>query len=396
MSNASLNDLIIATMTAHGENCNYYGVILSKCKKYQSDEVPTMGIGFDKKGNLVLLWNPNYLKTITDSEAVAILKHESLHIFLRHLIRLRNKKDQYRANMAADIAINQYLKDLPKGALYPSTYKLPEGLSADEYYDLLEQHCNKNKQNKEIDDHKAWNKVVNEEGKIIGDADDLGVDTKEVLLRVAKDVAKTIKAKGNTPKWAVKEIESLINYKPVHNWKHEFRVLVNSIISPVKARSQKRNDRRLACVCKDFIFPGLRKDRMPKVLVVRDTSGSVFDTEIQKEFLSEIAGISKKSGVVVCDCDTEIKSIYTIKTSKDFKKITKSVNGGGGTSFVKPFELALKLNVDAVIYMTDLFGTFPEVKDIGKFVKHTLWVTFEKTANNKIPFGKLINITKNI
>ena len=165
--------------------------------------------------------------------------------------------------------------------------------------------------------------------------------------------------------------------------------LWRSPVSTDKRRSQKRINRRLACVTTEFLFPGKKKDRKPSVLLVRDTSGSMFCEETQGAILAEMIEISKRAEVLVCDCDTEIHQVYKVRKQSDFK----NYEGGGGTSFVKPFEEAKKRNVDAVIYMTDLYGEFPDPRNIGKYSRNTVWVTVEKDADRTDPpFGKIVRI----
>ncbi len=56
-----------------------------------------------------------------------------------------------------------------------------------------------------------------------------------------------------------------------------------------------------------------------------------------------------------------------------------------GTTFAKLAVRVAKGGYDGVIYLTDMFGSFP----VG-FNKPTLWVS--TTAVDKAPFGKVINI----
>ncbi len=60
--------------------------------------------------------NPsNHSWGMTPSEKIAVLEHEILHILNKHLIRSENR-NHYVANLAQDLAINQYIKGLPKGS----------------------------------------------------------------------------------------------------------------------------------------------------------------------------------------------------------------------------------------------------------------------------------------
>ena len=424
MTTHTLDELITATFVAtdaDGKTNSYYALVLSKCKKYASKEVPTMGVCFDQRGKLVLLWNPDFLRKLTDGEAIAVLKHEAMHIFFKHLARFQTKKNHERVNIATDMAINQYLRGLPAGCQLPETYNLPRGLSADAYLKALEeqniadqkkmkasggqagQSGKGGKGDKDdegdgdgssagTDNHDTWDKVVDENGKIIGDTESEGVDTQSTLDRISRAVAQRMKEKGDTPAWATAVVENM-DKKSKHNWKNELRVLVNSVLSTDKRRSQKHVDRRMICITDDFLFPGKKKDRKPSVLLVRDTSGSMFNPETQAAVLTEMVAISRRAEVLVCDCDVTVHQVYKVRKQTDFKEY----KGGGGTSFVQPFEEAKKRNVDAVIYLTDLYGEFPDPRNIGKYARNTVWVTVEKDADTKDPpFGKVVRIQEEL
>lgn len=418
MTTHTLDELITATFVAtdaDGKTNSYYALVLSKCKKYASKEVPTMGVCFDQRGKLVLLWNPDFLRKLTDGEAIAVLKHEAMHIFFKHLARFQTKKNQERVNIATDMAINQYLRGLPAGCQLPETYNLPKGLSADAYLKALEEQniADQKKMKAQggqvgqsgqagngesdsdddgssagTDNHDTWDKVVDENGKIIGDTESEGVDTQSTLDRISRAVAQRMKEKGDAPAWATAVVDNL-DKKSKHNWKNELRVLVNSVLSTDKRRSQKHVDRKMICITDDFLFPGKKKDRKPSVLLVRDTSGSMFNPETQAAVLTEMVAISRRAEVLVCDCDVTVRQVYKVRKQSDFKEY----KGGGGTSFVAPFEEAKKRNVDAVIYLTDLYGDFPDPRNIGKYARNTVWVTVEKDADTRDPpFGKIVRI----
>lgn len=399
MCDESINELIVGTLYTNRERTAYYPIILSKCKKIASKQIETMGVCFDKDGGVVLLYNPEFLKKITTLEAIAVLKHEAMHIFLDHITRFKEMTDQNLVNMACDISINQYIQDLPEGGLYPETFELEKGLWAEEYYQLLKNKKqgqggggqNQGRGGSVLDDHSIWVKVCDANGNIIGTVEDLDIDDKQTIDTLVQNIAELIQENTDyekLPNWIQKRIDDLKSRGSQYNWKKEFRILVQSLLSTQKRRSQKRVDRKLSCTYTDLLFPGKRKQRQPKVLIVRDTSGSVFyDEEFTQGMLDELAGISKSACAWVCDCDTKIHQIYKVKKSTDFRKM----KGCGGTSFVEPFKLALKEGFNAVIYMTDLCGEFPEVEDVKHFARKTLWVVFGQN-HEKVPFGKVINI----
>ena len=81
------------------------------------------------------------------AEQGAVLKHEALHIILKHIIQMRNPKftDKHLYNIAADIggqisATSVLHWRLPTNAIFLHTFKelnLPENDVAETYYELL-------------------------------------------------------------------------------------------------------------------------------------------------------------------------------------------------------------------------------------------------------------------
>jgi len=54
----------------------------------------------------------------TQDEKIALLEHEIGHILNKHLVRIENR-DSYVWNISADIAINQFIRNLPNGGMCP-------------------------------------------------------------------------------------------------------------------------------------------------------------------------------------------------------------------------------------------------------------------------------------
>jgi len=420
----------------------FYATILSKMVKVETTIVPTAAVGFNKFGKLTMYFNKDFLLTLPLEKAQGVVVHEVLHVFFRHLIRFKiDKSNQHLAklyNIGMDIAINQYIPHLPDGVVYPDTYGFEKDKNADYYIEeLKKQQQNKNKcpkcgsqmeqqsqgddqddqdgqdgqdgqgdqdqqgqdgqpqdecpdcghtqpsNGQTLDSHDMWDKVI-EDGQV-KDAKDYDIDAEyEVTTAVMKSI-KECKEYGSLPSFVEKEIEALKTIKR-HNWKKDLKVFVNTVLTSKKRLSQKRVNRRLPNNA-EYVLPGKKKSRNPKLLLVRDTSGSMYDDAIQAELLNEIIQISKSAKVLVCDCDTQVHQTYEVRNEKDFK----AYKGGGGTAFEPAFEEAMKHKVDGIVYLTDTYGSFPDKKDIGKYATSTIWVTFDE-KNVNLPFGKHVNI----
>lgn len=421
MTDRPLDDLAVLTLQSQFGGGYWYSAVINKLARIESDKIDTMGVCFNTNGSPILLYNPKFLKKLTNLEAANVLLHEALHIFFRHVTRHFTLSNHQRSNIADDITINQHLKFLPDKTCrchYPQDYGFPLDLTSEAYYDLLkkkeeeEKKGQKQKQKggksgggqgqgeqdkdsnegddegdgkSDLDDHSLWGKVLDENGNLV-DAEDMGVDTSTAVDVMIKEVIEQCKNKGSAPNFIQAVIDELTKV-PTFDWKRELKLYIQSALSPKKRLSQKRVNRRFMNF--DYILPGKKKARQASVLVVRDTSGSMWSKEVQEALMVEVLSISSRATVQLIDCDTEVHG-EPIKVRK--LEDIKEFQGGGGTSFVEPFKVAKKLNVDVVIYMTDLYGDFPDPREIGRYNYNTIWCVWKENYDDshKPPFGKVV------
>ena len=107
----------------------FFGDFLNQCILEVTDTLPTAGVALLKK-HIVLAVNPTFfMQTLTSTEERgAVLKHEALHIVLKHVLQVRNPayRNKQLYNIAADLETNQYIGapwKLPEGALFPSSFQ---------------------------------------------------------------------------------------------------------------------------------------------------------------------------------------------------------------------------------------------------------------------------------
>ncbi len=117
------------------------GFIICKMKPRINPRVPTAGISKDCE----LFLNEKFFNGINELERVAIFYHEALHIAHRHFDRLIGVDNQYVAEIAKEISINQYIENLP-GKDHPTVemFSLQKGMSLEQYYQELLKQWNKN------------------------------------------------------------------------------------------------------------------------------------------------------------------------------------------------------------------------------------------------------------
>lgn len=111
--------------------------------------------------------------------------------------------------------------------------------------------------------------------------------------------------------------------------------------------------------------PGRTANGCDLVVVVRDSSGSINDRTCEV-FGAETRGALEQirpKRVIIIDCDA---MVHRYEEIDDLAKLEEpayeNVLGGGGTSFVPPFEkLEQEGEIpDLVIYLTDCFGDYPK------------------------------------
>lgn len=212
--------------------------------------------------------NTNLFSKFSLEERMFILFHEMMHILNGHVGRLEDRNHK-AFNYATDCAINQLgnKNHMPQGCIvpanYPSKHKVPDGLSAEQYYELLD----KDQMQEEPEylsggGHDKW-----EESE--GDADLQGDITKNMI---EKAISQTQKSRGDIPSEIAKYLD-LFTRKAELDWKKVLR----GITGNKKVNTRKtilRKDRRNP----DFDhLKGTVKDRMFDLLVIGDESGSVSD-----------------------------------------------------------------------------------------------------------------------
>jgi len=121
-----------------------------------------------------------------------------------------------------------------------------------------------------------------------------------------------------------------------------------------------------------------------------DTSGSI-SLEMLRLFISEINAIARsyQSDITLIQCDAEIQKIERVRRLKPH---THAIIGRGGTDFRPVFEVVNRerLSPNVLIYLTDLYGTFPS-REPGYPV---LWVRTPDSFVDQVPFGEIIHMPR--
>ena len=353
-----------------------YGEVFLFLNKIESKTIKTMAVGVIRQVDLALYYNEEFIKGLSGDELRAVLKHEALHILLHHLVRVRHGAFNPKGfNIAADMAINCHILNLPTSAIYPKTFELPDGQSADWYYKSLKEEAEKRKQDLEqmladkgvetVDDHGLW-----------GEFDEEIVSEKIKNIAESAIKAQEKKGWGDTPGGLVEQI--IAANKPVVNWKKEVKWFINKVVELGRKNTRMRPNRRYI-----FQSPGTKRDYTSRLLVAFDTSGSVSSEQLTY-FTTELNGMIDH---VICDFiqfDCQING----KPEKFSKKAAKiDIKGRGGTNFGPVIQLADNEGYDGLVIFTDGYAPFPPKPKV-----RLLWAVCSRDSSVEFPYGKKVII----
>jgi len=305
-------------------------------------------------------YNPDFAKSLTFDELKGVIAHEILHVALHHNTR-RQSREPKKWNGAADYAINPIVIDagmaLPKGGLINSAYK---NKSAERIYTLLPDQPSG-----------GFGEVRDFEGS----PEQIRQHEQDIKIKIAQ-AAQQAKSMGKLPGGLEKLVESL---QPKLPWRDLLRRFIDQ--SAKDDYSWARFNKRY--IGQGVYLPSLYSETMGPIAVFVDTSGSV-DEEQLSQFFGEVQGIGSEirpEKIVVRCCDTHL---YKIQEFEPGDPIDVEFKGGGGTDFRPPFKWLAEsgINPVCVIYLTDLYGTFPDDQPWP-----ILWIT---DSDETAPIGETI------
>jgi Uncharacterized protein conserved in bacteria len=145
-----------------------------------------------------------------------------------------------------------------------------------------------------------------------------------------------------------------------------------------------RPNRRLYHGTYGVLFPSRKRDRMGKVVFVRDTSGSVDDRQMSA-YNEQIYTLTSQemNEYIVIDADASVRQVYELGPG-DYPPMTGA--GGGGTAFSPAFEKVAEMldageDLAGLVYLTDLYGPEPSEELVSRMGIPVLWVsTSERVA----------------
>jgi len=389
--------------------------------KFDNQNIPTAAIYYNQKtAKFELLVNTDFFQSLTTEQKVAVLKHEILHFLHNHLLRFSQMevKTENRKywNIAADMAINQFIRDLPEGTIKVSDFKTADGKpfptfkTMEEYYDLIQKNREEDKtKDKDLADQDGkpnkdshGNDMVDGEGKPFLDKDGksmkgtgneganknvldkykefdqhdwdgLPEEDKERMLRemkkvVERTIEKTSYSHSSIPGSVKDFLQEIETYLQKFNYK---AILKNAIKRTAMAQDRENSWKRSSKRYGEFA-PGTTTTRIPKLNMYVDTSGSISHRELN-EFLDIIDGFLKQ-GTKTCTLALWHTDIYYNKQYRIKSRLEQKEVQGGGTDPDPVLEEIQKIRPELSIILTD--GFYSQTK-IDLKSKDVIWIISE-------------------
>lgn len=217
------------------------------------------------------------------------------------------------------------------------------------------------------------------------DAEDAAAAARELVNAVSSMMSE--ESRGLMPAHFTSQA-ALLNRPPVLAWQAILKKYVGTITAN-KRKTRMRLNRRQP---ERFDLSGTMDDKLLKIAVAIDTSGSMSDAMIAKVFNEIFAILAKrKHEITVIECDAEVQRVYRAKTPAEIKK---KVAGRGGTCFSPVIDY---VNHDRyfrdalLIYFTDGYG---EANIPRPRTYRNMWVVFGEARNLSLqePFGLVLNL----
>ena len=339
-----------------------------------------------------IVFNPDFCAKQNDRQLVWLLAHEVSHPAFGHPWR-QGSRDHDKFNAAADYAVNEMLEQvmatspgakarmerIPGVLLDPQYF----GMSVEEIYSLLPDPPaggggpgGTSVVGTFIKPKASTSQRSSEDSQLQQEW--------QAAAQEAATVAR-MKGKGSLPGCISELLRELV--EPVVPWQDLLRQFASRVSRDDYSFS--RPNRRYAH--RGFMLPTLRSESLGPLVVAVDTSGSIrCSNKLLTAFLSELQAILDQvhpERIDMLDCDARIQARHEFTPCDDLRGTT--FHGGGGTSFRPVFRDVAERDLQpaALIYFTDLEGSFPDKAPDYP----VLWLNYGN-PRTKAPFGETVTV----
>jgi predicted metal-dependent peptidase len=262
----------------------FFAAVSRRIDKRASYAIPTAGVMINPDtAQFEMLYNPDFFEGLTELQRADVLKHEFYHVTFLHVTdRMPEGVSVRKWNIAADLAINSHLYNLPEGGCVPGEgpfIELPRGMSAEWYLANLPK-VKKDKKEGEIsdgdgeysqsegegqdsetgaqdgefedglpdtlDDHSGW-------GKCSQEVKDMAKERLKDIIRKAGEECSRNSNWGSVSASTRKKIMKVLDSKV--DWRKVLRYFVKTSQKANRSSSIKRINRRYA-----YVHPGKKSN----------------------------------------------------------------------------------------------------------------------------------------
>ena len=374
----------------------FFAAISRRIDKRASYAIPTAGVMINPDtAQFEMLYNPKFFADLTDLERADVLKHEFYHVLFEHVTgRMPSDVNMKLWNIATDLAINSHLNNLPEGGLIPGEKdtpfeNLPRGESAEWYMANMPEFDNDKGENQSgpsssesqgqgssggdpsdgdsqsdgipdtLDDHSGWQECSQ-------DIKDMAKERLKEVVRKAAEEASASNRWGSVSQDTRKKVMKMLETKV--DWRKVLRYFVKSSQRANRSSSIKRINRRYA-----YIHPGRKANRVARVAVSVDQSGSVDDNMLAM-FFAELNKLAQIAEFVVIPFDTRVDESKVFTWKKGQTKLPERVLQGG-TCFDAPTDYVNNEGFDGHIILTDMCAPKPKPSKCQR-----MWMTTKDHA----------------
>lgn len=347
-----------------------------------------------------IIWvDEGFLMSLKLPEAVFVMCHEVGHAMWSHMSRGKyyqdagfdgEKFDPRLWNVAGDYVINDMLVQskigkMPKIGLHDTEIATHEDVVDDVYRKL-----------RDNPPPGGGGSCINgDPGDGNGPLDthilEVSPESEVEWKRAVATAADAAKAQGKMPAGLERFVEDLL--RPKVPWTEKLRTAFVRAVGRDASDWSRLHRRRY--INQGLVMPGYKAYGCGVVVFCVDTSGSMSEAEI-RQGLSECDSILTDCNpefVYLIGCDAAVETVHELGSGDSLAGNAPAcrLGGGGGTSFIPPFEWLEERGItpDCLVYFTDMGGSFPQAKDVHFPV---IWcATHSYRPDHDIP-GEIIEV----